>query len=136
MQDRNEEWQNKYQLQSRPFRWDLGTATIRFQRPSDAVVASLCLVGTASEAEGTFLWSWANESIPSAARQGIDAVREFGARHDLSLLTEPVFRGGRPEGLEVSAIAGRVLDAAGVFVSPGNDVTCFFVLNRFRIEGS
>jgi hypothetical protein len=136
MAARNAHWQATYELDERPFRWDLEAATIRFERPDDAVVASLIIVGTTSAAEGTFLWSWANGAIPPPARQGLDTVREFGIRHDLTILTEPEFKGGRPEALEASALAGRILDASGVFIDPAGDVTSFFVLTAFRVEAS
>ena len=134
MAARNAAWPARYGLEKRPFRWDLETATFRFERPGDAVVASLVLIGTTSEVEGTFLWSWANDAIPPAARQGLETVRDFGVRHDLALLTEPELKGGRPEALEALAIAGRILDAPGVFIDPAGDVTCFFVLTAFRVE--
>jgi hypothetical protein len=96
----------------------LATAELSFERDADHVVADLCLVGTASEMAGTFLWAWANDAIPAGAKLGLDAVRSFGTTHDLPLLTTPEWPGGRAEGLEMLAIAGRVQDATGGFVVP------------------
>jgi len=136
MQGRNNDWVARFALTAEPFHWDLETATLRFQRAHDQVVASLCLVGTTSEFEGTFLWAWANETIPPAAIQGLERVQEFGKAHDLSLLTEAEFPGSRPDGLELVAIAGRILDADGTFVAADGDVTRFFTLSAFRLEPS
>ncbi len=133
MQERNAAWQERFRLGGHAYRWHLDPATLRFERESDAVVARVCVVGTASEHEGTFLWSWANEAIPATARLGLEAVREFGARHGLLLLTTPEFKGGRAEGLEVLAVSGRVLDAQGVFVDRKGDVTMFFALMGFDV---
>src|SRR5687767_7024312 len=113
MRRRNADWEQRFTLQGCPFVWDLETASIRFERTLDDVVASICLVGTTSSPEGTFLWAWANEAIPSVTRRGLDLVRAFGAKHDLSVLTTAELPGGRPEALEMVAIAGRVLDADG-----------------------
>ena len=136
MQRRNAEWQTRFGLTDEPFRWDLASATLRFERSSDAVVAALCLVGTSSEWEGTFLWAWANETIPPAARAGLDRVREFGEVYDLPLLTTATLRGSRADALEILAIAGRLLDAEGVFISSDADVTCYFALTSFWVEPS
>ena len=136
MQGRNNDWVARFELTAEPFHWDLETATLRFQRARDQVVASLCLVGTTSECEGTFLWAWANETIPPAATRGLEQVRQFGEANDLSLLTEAEFAGSRPDGLEVVAIAGRILDADGTFVAADGDVTRFFTLSAFRLEPS
>jgi uncharacterized protein DUF6882 len=134
MNRRNTEWIARYGLGSAPYRWDLGRATIRFERGSERIIADLCLIGSVSEHEGTFLWAWANEATPAAATVRLDRVRRFGEEHDLPLLTTPESPGGRAEGLEMLAIAGRIQDAAGALVDRDGDVTVFFTLHRFRVE--
>jgi hypothetical protein len=58
----------------------------------------------------------------------LHAVRAFGARHGLALLTDPEWTGGRAEGLEMLAVAGRILDAEGTWVDADDDLTLFFLL--------
>jgi len=132
MNARNRAWIDRHRLAGAPYFWDLTTATIAFDRSSSRVMADLCVVGTASKVEGTFLWAWANETIPTEAKRGIERVRAFGLDHDLGLLTTPEQPGGRAEGLEALAIAGRVLEADGVWVDERGDVTLFFALFNFR----
>ncbi len=125
MQARNDAWQARFELGGARYSWDLNRADITF---ADRVTARICVVGTTSAEEDAFLWSWANDSLPIQATQGIEKVRAFGEEHDLSLLTQPCMRGGRPEALEVMAISGRILDADGCFVDSG----IFFTLHDFR----
>jgi hypothetical protein len=132
MNARNQTSVERYSLTGAPYLFDLSTATIAFERPSTRVVADLCVVGTVSETEGSFLWAWANPAIPVEAKRGIEKVRAFGLEHDLGLLIEPEMSGGRAEGLEALAIAGRVLDADGAWVDEGSDLTLFFLLFNFR----
>lgn len=136
MQERNAVWQQRFGLISGcPFHWDLGMATIEFRRSTDQVVASVCVVGTTSVREKTFLWGWADENIPQAARKHLEQVREFGTKHNLDPLTTPQLPGGRPEAMEMAAAAGRVLDSEGVFIdSVDDDLTVFFVLSGFRVR--
>jgi hypothetical protein len=134
MQARNDAFMQKFGLSGQPYRWDLDTAQIAFVAAGGAVTADLCVVGSTSESEGTFLWSWANETIPQRARARIEEVRKFGEAHDLGLLTTAEWPGGRTEGLEMLAVAGRILEADGVLVDPVDGVTLFFVLHRFRIS--
>lgn len=136
MQARNEEWLQRFSLQHAPYRWDLGTAELMFERAGDHVVAEICMIGTVSETHGTFQWAWANEAIPSTAVGGVDLVRAFGEAHDLPRLITPEWPGGRADGLEMLAIAGRVLDADGGFVDRERDLTLFFTLSHFRIRPS
>jgi hypothetical protein len=75
MQARNEEWLRRFSLQGAPYHWDLGTAELLFKRAGDHVVADICVIGTVSEAQGTFRWAWANEAIPSTATRGLELVQ-------------------------------------------------------------
>ena len=132
MQSRNRAFMEKFALCDQPFRWDLEAAQIAFIAAECAVVADLCMVGSISVCEKTFLWAWANETIPSGAQEGLLDVRAFGATHDLDLLVTAEWPATRAEGLEMLAVAGRVLDADGAFVDSAGDLTMFFVLHRFR----
>lgn len=132
MQARTDAFVQRFGLSGQPFRWDLDTARIMFACADRGVSADLCVVGSVSAAEGTFLWSWANEAIPPQARARIEEVREFGEAHDLDLLTTAAWPGGRAEGLEMLAVAARILDADGVLVDAVDDLTFFFALHRFQ----
>jgi hypothetical protein len=134
MQAQNEAWLTRFALQHNPYRWDLDTGQLIFERAVDRVVADACLVGTVSAAQGTFLWAWANEVIPPMAKQGLELVRTFGETHDLPLLVTPEWPGNRGDGLEMLAISGRVQDASGGFVDVAGDLTLFFTLRRFRVR--
>jgi hypothetical protein len=96
MQARNRAWTSRFELERAPYRWDLDTAELVFQR-------------------------------------ALDLVRAFGELHDLPLLTTPEWPGGRAEGLEMLAIAGRIQDASGGFVDADGDLTLFFTLTDFRV---
>lgn len=133
MEMRNRASQEKFDLDGRPYRWNLVHAQIAFLFPEHAVVADLCDVGSVSTCEGTFLWSWANEAVCDRARDRVHEVRAFGEKHDLGLLTTAEWEGGKSEGLEMLAIAGRILDADGVWIDTANDLTLFFTLHQFRI---
>jgi len=136
MQARNEEWLRRFSLQGAPYRWDLGTAELIFDRPGDHVVADICAIGTVSEAQGTLRWAWANEAIPSTAMRGMELIRAFGEAHDLPLLVMPEWPGGLADGLEMLAIAGRVQDANGGFVDGEQGLTLLFTLSHFRVRPS
>lgn len=135
-QERNRAFVERFAISGQAFRWDLEAAQIAFVSGQYAVVADLSVVGSTSQAEGTFLWAWANQAIPRRAQERMHEVRIFGERHDLGLLTTAEWPGGRAEGLEMLAVAGRVLDAEGVFVAPDGDRTLFFTLHRLRRQPS
>lgn len=132
MQARNQRWLARFSLDGAPYRWDLDSATLAFTGAGGRVAADICLIGTASVSEGTFRWAWASGTPPIATR-GLNLVRSFGEVHDLPLLTTAEWPGGRAEGLEMLAAAGRIQDAAGGFVDQAGDLTLFFTLSNFRV---
>jgi len=134
MQHRNVEWQNAFELRDAAFEWNLERGVLEFADADRLVVADICIVGTTSNHEGTFLWGWANEALPAQVVEGLHKVREFGIANDLGLLTESEFTAGRSEAQECAAIAGRIQDAEGLFMHEAGDLTMFFTLSGFREE--
>src|SRR5262245_63483217 len=103
MQERNDAWMCEFGLGGCQYQWNLDNAQILFRSATAEVVADICVIGSVSEAEGTFLWAWANEAIPCQARRGLEKVRAFGQSNGLDLLTITEWGGSRPEGLEMAA---------------------------------
>jgi len=132
MQERNRIWVQSYGLEGHPYQWRLDEAQLMFPCECDEVVCDICVIGSVSQSEGTFCWAWANEAIPSCAQHDLTRVRAFGEVSALALLTRPEWPGARPEGLEMAAVAGRILDADGIWIEETGDVTLFFALSNFR----
>ena len=132
MQQRNDEWRSKYKLEKASYFWDLETTEISFTSGDRRVIADFCVVGTFSNLDGTFLWGWADESLPPSAISAIKIVKSFGEEHDLGLLFSPALTGGRAQGLECVAIAGRLQNASGIFLDATDEVIMFFTLHNFR----
>jgi hypothetical protein len=110
-----------------PYRWDLETAALTIGDTSFALVT----IGTV--VNGSFRWSWANDSIPPGAKVGIDTVRQFGLDNELALLIESCTPGGLPQGHECLAIAARILDADGCWIDATDAGYILFAL-RERTE--
>lgn len=134
MMAHNAQWPRQFGLQEAPsYRWDLDKATLVLQAPLHQVVATVCLVGTTSDSEGSFLWSWANDAIPAQHSEALQTVREFGQANDLALLTTPRIVGSRPEATECLCIAGRLQRAVGTFIDKQGDVTLYFTILHLQV---
>ncbi len=130
--ERNRDWNAKWGLADcARYDWNLDAAELVLDRGDSSVVADVSVVGTTSDAAGTFLWAWANPTLANC-RHGLERVQAFGEEHDLPLLTTPEWDGGRPEALEMMAIAVRVLDAEGCFIDNTDHGGIYFVLTNFR----
>ena len=131
---KNAEWPHQFGLEGSPaYRWDLDSATLVLQRALHEVVATVCLVGTTSEAEGSFVWSWANEAIPRQHGEALEVVHDFGRENHLALLTTARIQGGRPEATECLCIAARLQRAMGTFIDQQGDVTLYFTILHLQI---
>jgi hypothetical protein len=132
VQERNARWLRDYGLEDRRYHWRFADAQLVFPSEGASVIADICVIGSISVSEGTFLWAWANPAIPAHAWRGLERVREFGQRNALELLIKPEWPGDRSDALEAAAVAGRVLDADGIWIAPTGDVTLFFALTNLR----
>lgn len=131
---RNAQWPAQFGLPAQPsVRWDLERALLVLDAPLHEVVATVCLVGTASESEGSFVWSWGNPAIPTQHAQALEGVYDFGRDNGLALLTTASIPGGRPVGNECLAIAARLQHAVGTLVDQQGDVTLFFSILHLQI---
>jgi len=135
MQARNDAWIAKFGLANGAhYHWVLDEGVLVFPSQGHSLMADITVVGTVSAAEGTFLWAWANEAMPAQSRRDIGKVRDFGVTNALGLLLTPEWPGGYPDGLEMAAVAGRILEGEGVWVDTSGDVTTYFVLSRIRLQ--
>jgi hypothetical protein len=132
MQERSEAAIARFGLAGARYDWDLDAAILIFPLPDHDVIADLCVVGSVSRSKHTFCWAWADDVIPPQARVGLETVRDFGKANDLSHLVFPEWHGTRANGLEMAAVAARLLDAPLVCVVPHGTVTMFFALSNLR----
>src|SRR5919109_5568532 len=62
--------------------YDQPTGTLRFSAEGKTgVVADMQAVGTTGKSSGTWLWSWANDSILASAKGDMETVRAYGEAH-------------------------------------------------------
>ena len=76
----------------------------------------------------SFLWAWADDTIPHTAKAGLERVRQFGVENGLAMLTDERAHGGLGRAKECVAIAARVLDAQGIWLDDTDDGYILFVL--------
>jgi hypothetical protein len=70
--------------------YDLDLGTLTFSQDGVArVVAQIQAVGSTSTTTKTWLWGWANESLPPSVTARICEVRDFGNSEALTKLMEP-----------------------------------------------
>ena len=102
-------------------RWDyeLDDGTLTFsQEGTPRVIADILVAGSTSKSGGTWLWSWANESLPALVTEPMNRVREFGEREGIEALAREMHPDDEYLGWAMTAIAVRIMNAKGSYRCP------------------
>ena len=94
------------------------------------VACEVQAVGTARA--GGWLWAWADDSLPAAAKADAERVRAFGAEHGIEELTSDYLVSDDLEMLawSLTAVAARVVEAPGAYRPLGEDGAALFLVCR------
>jgi len=115
------------------FDWDQKTGELVFSNAGKpAVIASVEFIGSVSTVSGTWLWAWANFSFLESMRAAVLKVRDFGEEHDYRKLTTPKWDATEHDGWEMAAVAAKLLEAPGVYRSPGKNGPLFLLIKDIR----
>jgi hypothetical protein len=102
-------------------RYDLDpkTGTLTFSTGGKpGVVAHVLIVGSIADKPGTWLWSWADSSVPDSMSDPLLRVRQFGKDHGFDKLANPDWPGDKTDGWDMTAAAAFILSAKGAYRAP------------------
>ncbi|MFM9493991.1 DUF6882 domain-containing protein [Streptomyces galilaeus] len=112
------------------YEWSMDDARITWWRDAEVFLTGrLTMVGSVSLAQQTWLWSWANESLPPAVLGDIERVRRFGEENGFPVLPWPGFAYQPELVAEARLVAASVLDAEGLWAESTDDVQLHFVIH-------
>ncbi|MEJ2699370.1 MAG: hypothetical protein P8Z70_06900 [Desulfuromonadales bacterium] len=111
------------------------TAYLTKQQDAASVVAHVLIVGSIADKPGTWLWSWADSSVPESMREPIFQVRQFGEDHGFDELTNPGWPGDKRDGWDMTAAAALILSAKGAYRAPYEGGAVFLIFTDIhRVE--
>jgi hypothetical protein len=113
--------------------YDLPTKRLWFSTGGTArLQADIEVAGTFSHACRTWMWSWANFSLPAKVRTRMKRVRTLGEERGFARLTHWTWPADEVDAWAMTAIAAQLLKAEGAYKSPGKDADVYFTLSRLR----
>lgn len=108
--------------------YDLDEAKLVFSGPGkERVAARIQVVGSTSGESDTWMWAWANGSLPSCVTRFARQVREFGGREQLAELTTAVLPDSEELGWALTAAAAKIAGAKGGYRCPTGDGYLYLV---------
>ena len=132
--DLNQKCDEEFRVGSWP-RWgyDLDRAILMFtERGVPKVIASIQVAGTTSKGAGTWMWGWANDSLPPQSTATMAKVKAFGEREKIRQLIEAEAPDDEHLGWEMTAVAAQILGAKGAYCCPSGDGYVYVVYTDIR----
>jgi hypothetical protein len=111
-------------------RWDydLEAATLTFSDGGvPRIIAQIQAVGSTSNTSMTWLWGWANESLPPGVVARMQEVREYGRNENVAQLGESKLPDDEHLGWAMTAIAANIIGAKGAYRCPSERGFLYFV---------
>jgi hypothetical protein len=134
----NEQCEQEFHISSWP-RWDYeferGTLTFS-QDGVPKVFASIHVIGTTSISGATWMWGWANESLPPNVAKAVARVRAFGEAESIAELKEAELPDDEYLGWGMTAVAAKVLGAKGGYRCPGENGFVYVVYSSIGFAKS
>jgi len=134
LMDLNKQYQEEFKIGGyKRWKYDLETATLTFSDNNvPFVVADIQAAGSISNKSKSWLWSWANRSLPDHVTDSVLAVKEFGEKNNISKLKEDYWEADEADGWEMAAVASRIIGAKGVYRCPDENGFFFLILTSIR----
>jgi hypothetical protein len=126
--------------------WGFGSAE-RFEFDGDAGVlrwifadhlaeAPVQILGSYSPSTRSWLWAWANESLPEHLRVDSASVRSWGMEHEQPVLIRPAVDDlGEEQAADLAAIAFRLTGATGFYRAPSSGPVAFMSFGTVTLVG-
>ena len=122
LQDKNARLRDNFRLEDWPrYDYDLDVGTLTFSDRGPAkVIATIQIAGSTSGRSRDWLWAWANSHWPPQRVTDSEAVRLFGAEHNICELTHQSIVNDDVNGLgwELTAVMVKYTEALGAYRPP------------------
>lgn len=102
----------------------------------DGVVATCPaqIVGSFDGADGSWLWAWANPSIPDSLKRDSLRVRDYGQQKQIVRLTSEEWHGTEADAWPMAALACKLCEAQGVYRGPAGTAFVFMTFGKVELS--
>lgn len=108
--------------------YDQASGILTLYKSNDEINFRYKQIGTFSEIEKTWKWSWDNDHTLEKVKSGVELVKEFGQENGFERLTEGTFESSWEEGKELTSIAFEVLGGNGFYIPLKDKLASFLIL--------
>jgi len=119
-------------------RWsaDLEQGTLTFHFGDETITGAAEFLGSYSKTTGTWLWGWANESVPPNVKGAAEQVRSIGeADERLGALAVPRLMVPEEWGDQLASIVVEVAGLSGLYRMPSETMNAYLGFTSFTRSG-
>jgi hypothetical protein len=92
------------------------------------------VIGSHNSAGGTWMWAWANPSIPDSLKVDALKVKEYGESHQIERLTNPEFAADEMEAWTLTALATKLCESQGAYRGPAGRNAVFMTFREVKLS--
>lgn len=117
-------------------RWSLSmdAGELVFNFPNMVARTPAQIIGTYDSADGSWLWAWANPSIPESLTRDARKVQDYGVEHQIHRLTARKWKAGESDGWQMTALACRLCAANGAYRGPAGSTFVFITFGEVQLS--
>ncbi len=120
-------------------RWDMdmGQGDLVFSnRDGFTATCPAQVIGSLDGVGGTWMWAWANPSIPSPLKADSLKVKEYGEAHGIDQLTTPDFPADEMDAWRLTALAVKLCESQGAYRGPAGSTAVFMTFSQVMLSSS
>jgi len=119
------------------YHWSMDEARMSWSRGGAVFLTGrITMIGSVSVPRQTWLWSWANDSLPRLVLGEIELVRRYGEANDFPVLPWKGFKYHPDLVAEARVVAASVLDAEGMWTETADEVQLHFLLHDLTLANA
>jgi hypothetical protein len=118
-------------------RWDMDMDRgdlVFSNRDGTTATCPIQIIGSHGSLGGTWLWAWANPSVPDSLRIDSMKVKEYGESHQIERLTTPEFRADEREAWALTALAVKLCESQGAYRGPAGSTAVFMTFSEVKLS--
>jgi hypothetical protein len=118
--------------------WDIDqrTGLLTWHLPDRTAIAAAQVIGSYDPSTTSWLWGWANNSVPPVMARDSRLVHDWAVQHGHSGLIQPRIAANLEKATTMAAIALRITEATGYFRGDGRETIPFLTFGPVTLTGT
>lgn len=112
---------------------DAGLIVLQFADGVKAI-ASIQVVGTYNQVDGTFLWGWDHPSVPEPLRKHAAFAKQWGEKNKVKSFISRKVSCSEDDAWSFAAVTNRLANANGVYRGPSGTTLVFMTFGEVKLE--